>query len=566
MSGEAAVYVDDKVGSDELGDGSIGRPFQSPLGAYIAKGTEVKVLVRKALSPTQDEPAPAQGGQEWVEATSSSLKKAKKLHEAHLRKQQKAQDTKQRDEAAAKAKADSDAAKIEAAKAVVITEPEGAQAVKIKLRQTTQNRGHRVRVFGWVHRLRQQSGLTFLVLRDGTGYLQCVLSGKLIETYDSLTLNLEASVEITGTITALPEGKTAPDGHELMADWWRVLGAAPGGEAAITNKVAETASADLLADNRHLVIRGETASAVLRVRAALLKAFRETYERLGLLEVTPPCMVQTQVEGGSTLFSFDYYGQQAYLTQTSQLYLETCLPALGDVFCVQESFRAEKSHTRRHLSEYTHVEAELAFLTFDDLLEHIEEMICGSVELVLKDPVAGPLLKQLNPDFKPPTRPFMRMDYKDAIKYLQDNEILTGDGKRHELGVDISEAPERQMTDRIGKPIFLCRFPKEIKAFYMKKCPEDPGYTESVDVLMPNVGEIVGGSMRISDINELLEGYKREGIDPTPYYWFTDQRVYGSGNSGGYGLGLERCLAWLTNRFTVRDCSLYPRWTGRATP
>lgn len=247
--------------------------------------------------------------------------------------------------------------------------------LQIKIRQGLQTRDKPVKVQGWVHRLRSQKGLIFIVLRDGTGFLQCVLTGKNVQTYDALTLTLESTVEIKGTIKALPEGKSAPDNHELVADWWRCVGKAPGGDDAFTNKVSEGADPSILADSRHLVIRGETASAVLKVRAAVLSAFREEYANMNMLEVTPPCMVQTQVEGGSTLFAFDYYGQKAYLTQSSQLYLETCLPSLGDVFCVQESFRAEKSHTRRHLSEYTHLEAELGFLDFDELLAHLEQLV-----------------------------------------------------------------------------------------------------------------------------------------------------------------------------------------------
>ena len=238
------------------------------------------------------------------------------------------------------------------------------------------------------------------------------------------------------------------------------------------------------------MIRGETSSTILKVRAALMKGFRASYENLGLLEVTPPCMVQTQVEGGSTLFSFDYYGEPAYLTQSSQLYLETCLPSLGDVFCIQESFRAEKSHTRRHLSEYTHVEAELAFLDFDGLMTHIEEVvrtffsclslptqysclhlpqICSTIDGLLADPKTKALIDSLWPkgeSFTPPSRPFMRMDYRDAIKYLNEHNITRpgedGVDGPHVVGDDIAEAAERKMTDQIGKPIFLMKFPMEI--------------------------------------------------------------------------------------------------------
>lgn len=195
----------------------------------------------------------------------------------------------------------------------------------------------------------------------------------------------------------------------------------------------------------------------------------------------------------------------------------------------------------------------------------MEELVCDVVDRVLKSPY-GAIVKELNPDFVPPKRPFKRMDYGDAIKWLKDNNVTKDDGTFYEFGEDIPEAPERKMTDTINEPIMLCRFPAGIKAFYMQKCPEDINLTESVDVLLPNVGEIVGGSMRTTDLQELLAGYKREGIDPTPYYWYTDQRVYGTASHGGYGLGLERFMCWILNRYHIREVCLYPRFLGRCRP
>ncbi|GAA5998509.1 asparagine--tRNA ligase DED81 [Rhodotorula paludigena] len=557
-----AVYVDEATGDDQSGDGSAAKPYKTVIGAFIARSSEtIDVLVRQVAAEGEKEGS-------WAAATASAKKKATKLFQQHRNKLAKQEEVRKRNEAEGEARRAAELKKLEDAKAIVLEEPKEA-ASKIKIRQAVEQRGKRIRVFGWVHRLRQQGGMTFIILRDGTGYLQCVLTGRLSQTYDALTLTLESTVQITGVINKLPEGKTAPDGHELTADWFSVIGKAPGGDEAFLNKVNEDADPSQLADARHLVIRGENASAILKVRAALLQSFRESYANLGLLEVTPPCMVQTQVEGGATLFDFQYYGEQAYLTQSSQLYLETCLPSLGDVFCVQESFRAEKSHTRRHLSEYTHVEAELAFLSFEDLLAHIEELICQTIDRVLADPKIKELIDFLwagKGKFEAPSRPFMRMDYRDAIAWLNEHGITRPgeDGVEgpHAVGDDIAEAAERKMTDMIGRPIFLINFPKEIKSFYMSRIPGDENYTESVDLLMPNVGEIVGGSMRMSDHDELLEAYKREGISPDPYYWYTDQRKYGTSPHGGYGLGLERLLAWLLNRYTVRECSLYPRWTG----
>jgi len=554
------VYVDEEKGSDETGTGSEETPYATAIQAMTVKGQDANILTRKKAAD------------EYQPITKSALKKVKTAVESNERKAKKAAEEAEKNaKAAAEAKAREEK-RIEESKKVVLVEDESLpKAARSKIEGLAAFRGQRVRVFGWVHRLRQQKDLTFIVLRDGTGFLQCILSGRCAQTYDALILATESTVELVGTVQAVPEGKTAPGGHELIVDFWRTLGAAPGGDEAFTNRFNEHSDASILADLRHLTIRGETAAAVLRVRAGVLTAFRATYAKHTLVEVTPPCMVQTQVEGGSTLFEFNYYGEKAYLTQSSQLYLETCLPSLGDVFCIQESFRAEKSLTRRHLSEYTHLEAELAFITFDDLMTHIESIICETIDLLLSDPHMAQLVETLNPGFKPPKRPFMRLDYKDAIKYLNEHGIqrpdeVTGVMGEHVVGDDIAEAAERQMTDQLGVPIFLNKFPKEIKAFYMKKVAGDPGFTESVDLLMPGVGEIVGGSMRIADMQELLEGYKREGIDPAPYYWFTDQRKYGTCEHGGYGLGVERFLAWLTKRFTVRECSLYPRWMGRATP
>ena len=550
-----SVYVNEKSGVDSVEvPGSEAQPFQSPAFALF-QNPEAKVFVWKQVEDSEEF--------HYAEISASALKKAKKGAEGLKKKAEKQQklaeqQAAQQEQAAAKL-AQLDLIKIEEDTSL-------PPAKKIKLKAVQENIDTRVVVYGWVHRLRIQKGPVFITLRDGTGFIQAVLTGDLAKARQTQELTLESTVALKGVIHKLPEGKSAPGGVELKVDYYEVVGLSPGGEDSFTNKIQENADPSLLLDQRHLALRGESLSAVMKVRAALMRAVRQFYYEESMVEVTPPCMVQNQVEGGSTLFKLDYYGEEAYLSQSSQLYLESCLASLGDVYCVQESFRAEKSHTRRHLSEYTHIEAELAFLEFDDLLDHIEKLIINVVKYVMEDPIAGPLVKQLNPNFVAPSGKFRRMEYIHALEWLNEHGIPNEDGEKFKFGDDIAEAAERKMTDTIGEPILLIRFPVEIKSFYMQKCADDKRVTESVDVLMPNVGEITGGSMRTHDYDELLEAFEREGLDKDSYYWFTDLRKYGTCPHGGYGLGTERILAWLCDRFTVRDCSLYPRFPGRCKP
>ncbi|KAI1840553.1 hypothetical protein JX266_013217 [Neoarthrinium moseri] len=577
LKSDDKVYVDTDAGADDAAaDGSEAKPFKSLAYAYIqhidkpAPHYKTRASVTGPVGPDEDPSVRLL----WKDPAKSAVKKADGAVAAHKKKLQKQAQAAVEEEKQRKQRL----ANLDEAKKIVLKEdPALPKALKIKIGRKDielgegETNGTRVKVMGRIHRLRPQKQATFITLVDGYGHLQCVLqAGDLTKTYDALTFAQGTSLALYGEMRKVPAGQSAPDNRELHVDYYQVLGASPSDDDAITNRVSAQQNQwdPQMLDQRHLVLRGDNAAGLMKIRAAVERAFQKVYDDLELTKVAPPALVQTQVEGGATLFSAPYYDETAYLTQSSQLYLETVLPSLGDVYCIEKSFRAEKSLTRRHLSEYTHVEAELDYIDFDDLLAHLEEVICRVIDIVLENPTIAALLKELNPTFVKPSRPFLRMKYTDAIEWLnkQDPPILNEEGNPHVFGDDIAEAAERKMTDAINRPIFLTHFPVEIKAFYMKKDPSDLRVTESVDCLMPGVGEIVGGSMRMEGYEELMQAYKNQGIDSKDYYWYTDQRKYGTSPHGGYGLGLERFLAWIANQHTVRTTCLYPRFMGRCKP
>ena len=422
----------------------------------------------------------------------------------------------------------------------------------------------KVRVKGWIHRIRQQGKkMAFLYFRDGTGNVQVLLGKDVLNEDNSRLLKKEASIDIEGTIKV---DKRAPEGYEIHGTYFNIIGTSEG-----IDEINTESGVHCKYNHRHLVLRENRTTSILKLRHYLLKYLRDFFDTERCYEVTPPTITQQECEGGSNLFKFKYYEEEASLTQSSQLYLETVIPIMKRAYCILPSYRAEKSTTRRHLSEFTHVEAEFGMINFDDLLDIMERMIKYVYKACLGNVEAKGLIEYLNPDFKLDTQEqFVKMKYSDAIIYLKDNGIYKDEeaGTFYEYGDDIHELPERKMIDKIGKPVFLTGFPYKMKAFYMEKDPDNKDITLSADLLVPQVGEIIGSSMRMWDYKELMDSYTSNGIDPINYSWYNDQRKYGSCPHGGFGLGLERLLLWLVgdSADSVKDCCLYPRYVDRCKP
>ena len=417
--------------------------------------------------------------------------------------------------------------------------------------------GRTVTLRGWLAGRRSSGKLHFLQVRDGTGTIQCVLAKADVpaDVFDAADhLAQETAVEVTGTVRADPR---SPIGYELGVTGLRVI--SPSGEYPITPKEHGTA---FLLDHRHLWLRSSRQHAILRVRAEVIRACREYLDENGFVGFDAPILTPAACEGTTTLFPVEYFGEAAYLTQSGQLYAEAGAMALGKVYAFGPTFRAEKSKTRRHLTEFWMVEPEIAFAGLDDDMNLAEDFLVHIVRAVRERRATE--LAVLGRDPAPLGRvekPFPRITYGDAL------EVLRGKGFALEWGADLGGDEETALSAEFDRPVMVHRYPVESKAFYMKADPADPRLALCVDVLAPEgYGEIIGGGQREDDATVLEAKIRAHDLPHEAFDWYLDLRRYGSVPHAGFGMGIERCVAWLCGLHHVRETIPFPRMLERLRP
>lgn len=413
-----------------------------------------------------------------------------------------------------------------------------------------------VEIRGWVYTKRVHGNLVFLEIRDTTGIIQVSIKKNIVDEEsfkNAKKVTQESSVIIKGIIK---EDKRAPGGYEIQAKFLKIVGLAEDWPIPIN------AGVTFLFDNRHLYLRSESQRKIMQFRAFVFKALREFFEKDGWLEVHPPIIITAAVEGGATLFELNYFDKKAYLTQSSQFYLEAVIQSLGKVYTIAPSFRAEKSRTRRHVTEFWHAEAEAPWMELEDILKVQENMITYVVQKVLTHQES--ILRELGADIdllqntKPP---FERITYTEAIKRLKDA------GVDIEWGDDLGADEEYTLTKEFVKPVFVTHYPRQAKAFYHMPDPSDPKVVLNADLLAPGgYGEIIGGGQRIHDKEILLQRIHEEHLNPADYGWYIDLRKYGSVPHSGFGLGMERLIQWMLNLKHIRYTLLFPRTISRLYP
>ena len=413
-------------------------------------------------------------------------------------------------------------------------------------------------VRGWVYHLRAMKKLVFLVLRDGSGLLQVVaVKGEIDdELFEQVSaLNQEACVELTG---AVREDKRAPGGYEMQLQSLKVIGQSS--DYPITPKEHGTT---FLMDHRHLWLRSRKQHALIKIRHTVVSAIRDFLDREGFTLVDAPIFTPSACEGTSTLFETEYFGDKAYLTQSGQLYMEAAAAAFGKAYCFGPTFRAEKSKTRRHLTEFWMVEPEIAFAGLEEVMDLEERFVSAIVERVLQDQ-RDLLTDVLERDFsklEAVLPPFPRLSYDDAVKKLNEGGI------EFEWGGDFGATDETFLSDQYDRPLFVHRYPADIKAFYMERDPEDERLSLSVDLLAPEgYGEIIGGGQRSSDLEYLLSQIKRHELPQEAFEWYLDLRRYGTFPHGGFGLGLERMVTYIAGIPHLREAIPFPRQIHRLSP
>lgn len=434
--------------------------------------------------------------------------------------------------------------------------------------------GGTVRLRGWLYNRRSSGKVHFLELRDGTGIVQCVM-GKNDVSPEAFAkadhLAQETSLELVGEVKAHPKRAGV---FEVAVKDFAVVGA-PEGEYPITPKEHGT---DYLMDHRHLWLRSKRQNAILRVRATLAQAIRDFFDGRGFTLVDAPIFTPNACEGTSTLFETDYHGDKAYLTQSGQLYMEAAAAAVGKAYCFGPTFRAEKSKTRRHLAEFWMVEPEVAFMDLAGDMELAEDLLCFLVERVLerRRPELEVLERALGP-LEAVKKPFPRVRYDDAVAMINEHrQKKRAEGATQDDGSPIPDFPwgddfggedETVVSSRFDRPVMVHRYPAEVKAFYMKRDPEDPRLALCVDVLAPEgYGEVIGGGQREDDLATLVRGIEHHGLPMEAFEWYLDLRRYGSFPHAGFGLGLERAVAWICGLPHVRETIPFPRMLNRLSP
>ncbi len=415
-----------------------------------------------------------------------------------------------------------------------------------------------VRIKGWLYNQRSSGKIKFMIMRDGTGFLQGTLvKNEMEEKYFNLLeeINYESSIIVEGVIK---EDKRAPSGYEMLV---KTIQAVHNAEKDYPISLKKH-GVGFLMNYRHLWMRTQRQNAILRIRTEIVKAIHQFLNQKGFCLIESPILTPAACEGTTTLFETDYFGDKAFLTQSGQLYNEASAMAFGKVYCFGPTFRAEKSKTRRHLMEFWMVEPEAAFFDFNDNNKLQEEMIVNIVEHVLKN--CSLELKTLERDIsllENIKSPFPYLAYDDAIKLIQKA------GSQTKWGDDLTGEDETIISQQYKKPVFIHHFPTKCKAFYMKPDPERPETVLGADLIAPEgFGEIIGGGQRIDDYQLIKERIKEFNLPEEDYQWYIDLRKYGSVPHSGFGLGVERTVAWLCNLSHIRETIPFPRMLNKIYP
>ena len=426
--------------------------------------------------------------------------------------------------------------------------------------------GQQVTLRGWLYNLRESGKLLFPQFRDGSGVIQGVVPKNAVtpEVFEAVkTLTQESSVIVEGKVRA---DKRAAGGYELDVMNVNVLQRVPESDPyPITPKEHGT---EFLMEHRHLWVRSQRQASILRVRAEIIKAVRDFFDERGFTLTDPPILTPAACEGTSTLFPVDYFDEQAYLTQSGQLYIEATAMALGKVYSFGPTFRAEKSKTRRHLTEFWMVEPEVAYADLDDLMDLAEGLISFVVKRCLERRHAD--LLAIGRDISRLEKieaPFPRISYDDAVKSLQEGHAKGALEARFEWGGDLGSPDETYLSAQFDRPVMVHRYPAKVKAFYMEPDPKRPELALCVDVLAPEgYGEIIGGSQRMASHELLVKRIREHGLPEEAFKWYLDLRKYGSVPHGGFGMGIERAVAWICGLDHVRETIPFPRMLHRLYP